>query len=145
MKDIVKKYTNGEVTVVWKPNVCIHSANCFHGLSQVFNPQKRPWVNMEGAGTSAIIEQVKQCPSGALTYYLNENTQKNQSIAGNGNSVFNIEVTVNGPLMVHGDLSVKLPDGTITNKSKVTAFCRCGGSANKPFCDGTHRKNNFKG
>lgn len=71
MSDINKKYTNGEVTVVWKPSKCIHSAICFSGLSQVFNPKKRPWVNIQGAITQKIVEQVKQCPSGALSYYMN--------------------------------------------------------------------------
>jgi len=71
MKDITKKYTNGEVTIVWKPNLCIHSAICFKGLSEVFDPKKRPWITPEGSTTEKIIEQVKKCPSGALSYHLN--------------------------------------------------------------------------
>ena len=71
-KDITKHYTNGEVTIVWKPATCIHSTICFRGLPDVFDTRKRPWVTPEGAETQAIIEQVKQCPSGALSYYLNE-------------------------------------------------------------------------
>jgi uncharacterized Fe-S cluster protein YjdI len=35
-----KQYTNGEVTLVWKPDVCIHSARCWKGLIAVFNPKK---------------------------------------------------------------------------------------------------------
>ncbi len=42
MKDITKKYANGEITVVWKPAICIHSTECFHGLPEVFNPTKDP-------------------------------------------------------------------------------------------------------
>lgn len=72
MKDITKKYSNGEVTIVWKPNLCIHSARCFHGLGEVFDPRKRPWITPEGSTTEKIIEQVKQCPSGALSYQMNE-------------------------------------------------------------------------
>ena len=66
------KYTNGEVTVVWKPDTCIHSKICWTELREVFDPFKRPWVNMEGSTTERIIEQVKKCPSGALSYYLND-------------------------------------------------------------------------
>lgn len=72
MKDITKKYTNGEVTIVWKPTMCIHSAICFKGLGGVFDPQKRPWITPEGANTENIIAQVKKCPSGALSYHLNQ-------------------------------------------------------------------------
>jgi uncharacterized Fe-S cluster protein YjdI len=72
MKDITKKYSNGEVTIVWKPDMCIHSANCFKGLGPVFNPRKKPWINPLGAPTLEIIAQVKKCPSGALTYFLNK-------------------------------------------------------------------------
>ena len=66
-----KEYTNGEVTVVWKPELCIHSANCVKGLPGVFDANKRPWINANGATTSEIIDQVKKCPSGALSTYLN--------------------------------------------------------------------------
>ena len=72
-RKITKKYTNGEVTIVWKPDVCIHSAICFHGLPQVFDPREKPWIKPESATTQNIIEQVKKCPSSALTYYLNSN------------------------------------------------------------------------
>jgi uncharacterized Fe-S cluster protein YjdI len=72
MKDITKKYSNGAVTVIWQPAKCIHSTICFNGLPEVFDPQKRPWVNIEGATTEQIVNQVKECPSGALTYELND-------------------------------------------------------------------------
>ena len=70
-RKITKKYTNDEVTIVWKPDVCIHSGICFHGLPSVFDPRKKPWINPEGASSEDMINQVKKCPSGALTYYMN--------------------------------------------------------------------------
>jgi uncharacterized Fe-S cluster protein YjdI len=60
-----RQYSNGEITVVWQPEVCIHSKLCWKGLRNVFNPQKRPWVNIDGASTEEIREQVSKCPSGA--------------------------------------------------------------------------------
>ena len=66
-----KEYTNGDVTIVWKLELCKHSATCVKGLPGVFNTSSRPWIKAEGASTEAIIEQVKKCPSGALTTYLN--------------------------------------------------------------------------
>lgn len=70
------KYTNGEVTVVWKPDICIHSKICWTELREVFDPFKRPWVNMEGGTTERIIEQVKKCPSGALSYYMTDGNKE---------------------------------------------------------------------
>lgn len=142
MRDITKKYTNGEVTIVWKPDMCIHSAICFRGLGEVFDPQKRPWVNAQGATTEKIVAQIKKCPSGALSYFMNED-------AGDGKVQVEAETIVetvpNGPLMVYGNVTVKDANGTLTQKNKATAFCRCGASSNKPYCDGTHRKIEFKG
>ncbi len=71
-----KEYTNGEVTIVWKPRICQHSGNCARGLPQVFKPKEKPWINPEVASTEEIINQVNKCPSGALSYYLNKNSEK---------------------------------------------------------------------
>jgi uncharacterized Fe-S cluster protein YjdI len=71
MKDITMKYSNGEVTIVWKPSLCRHSAICWkgpEGLISVFNPTRKP-------PTERIIEQVMKCPSGALNFYLNSDEQ----------------------------------------------------------------------
>jgi uncharacterized Fe-S cluster protein YjdI len=67
-RDVIKRYTNGEVTVIWQPSLCVHSAICFRGLPAVFDPRRRPWVVLEGQTTEAIIQQVEECPSGALSY-----------------------------------------------------------------------------
>lgn len=66
-KQIIKEYTNGEVTVVWQPHMCTHSKKCWKGLLQVFDPRNKPWVNMEGATSKRIVDQVNQCPSKALS------------------------------------------------------------------------------
>jgi uncharacterized Fe-S cluster protein YjdI len=135
-----REYTNGAVTVVWKPELCIHSGICAKGLPDVFRPRVRPWVRIEKGTTEDLINQVKRCPSGALSYYLNE-AKENKPEA----SETKVEVLENGPLLVYGTLKVIGKDGTEEVKNKTTAFCRCGASKNKPYCDGTHSKNNFIG
>lgn len=139
-KDITKKYTNGEVTVVWKPSLCIHSALCFNGLPGVFNPRNRPWVTMEGGNTNDIVAQVNKCPSGALSYY--RNSEMTNPVV---DAETIVEVSANGPLLIYGNIKIKDAEGNETTKNKVTALCRCGQSANKPYCDGTHRKVGFEG
>jgi uncharacterized Fe-S cluster protein YjdI len=142
MKDITKKYDNGEVTIVWKPNQCIHSTICFHGLGEVFNPANRPWITPENSTTEKIIEQIKKCPSGALSYYMNTDETK-EEVKVEVETI--VETVPNGPLMVFGNVSIKDSSGGVTKKNKVTAFCRCGASSNKPFCDGSHKKIDFRG
>ena len=138
-----KTYTNGEVTIVWKPNLCTHSAMCVNGLPEVFNTQQKPWINAQGANTQQIIDQVKKCPSGALTYYLNDATDPQANNTGSGG--MKIDILKDGPLILEGDIILCAPDGNETTKTGKTALCRCGASANKPFCDGAHRKIEFKG
>lgn len=62
-----KKYSNGEITVLWQPDKCVHAARCVKGLPSVFDVNKRPWVNMAGAGTDEIRRVVETCPSKALS------------------------------------------------------------------------------
>lgn len=71
-KDITKEYTNGEVTIVWQSAKCVHSANCVRNNPDVFQPKEKPWIKPEGSTTEKIIDTVKKCPSGALTYFLNK-------------------------------------------------------------------------
>lgn len=66
------KYSNGEVTIIWKPELCIHSGRCARRLPDVFKPKVKPWITPEGSTTIKIIKQVKRCPSGALSYFKND-------------------------------------------------------------------------
>jgi len=76
MAQKVFRYSNGEVTIVWQPELCIHSGRCARGLPEVFKPKEKPWITPEGSTTEKIIAQVKRCPSGALSYFINnENSQ----------------------------------------------------------------------
>jgi len=140
-KPIVKEYSNEDLTVIWKPESCIHSTVCWKkatGLPDVFQPSAKPWIKLEGGTSEEIIRQVDKCPSGALSYRLkNEQKEVHQ---------FNVVETLpNGPLLVYGNITVKHAGAEEVKESKVTAFCRCGASSNKPYCDGTHVKIDFSG
>ncbi len=62
-----RDYSNLEITVHWDSDLCTHCESCWRGLPDVFNPEARPWVNMDGAPTKEIRQQVGKCPSGALS------------------------------------------------------------------------------
>jgi uncharacterized Fe-S cluster protein YjdI len=138
--EIIKEYSNGELTVIWKPKSCIHAAECVKQLPNVYNPNAKPWITIENATTDALKSQIDACPSGALTYKLN-NVEKSIKMG----ATTKIDVLENGPLLVHGTMEVTNSNGEKEIKEKTTAFCRCGVSQNKPYCDGAHKKAEFKG
>lgn len=135
-----KDYSNGEVTVIWKPEVCIHSGICVKGLGEVFKPKEKPWIKMDAATSEAIIKQVNACPSGALSY-----NRTGEAVQATAVLETKVEVREHGPLLVYGTLQVTHKDGSQETKNKTTAFCRCGASKNKPYCDGAHAAANFEG
>jgi uncharacterized Fe-S cluster protein YjdI len=141
MSEEIKKYSNGDITIVWQPGLCIHSKLCWKNLQGVFDPVKRPWINVNGAATENIIEQVDKCPSKALSYYRNDEFKEEQT----PDTENIIEVLPGGPLLVHGNIAIKDTGGNKIRRNKVTAFCRCGASANKPYCDGSHINAGFVG
>ena len=100
---------------------------------------------MDGADTQAIIDQVRKCPSGALSFYYNrdgdpEPANENATPA----TTPKIEVSPNGPYLVTGCVIVH-SNGEEETKQEVVALCRCGASASKPFCDGSHSRTGFEG
>ena len=135
-----KEYSNGEVSIIWEADKCIHSGICVKGLPKVFQPKDRPWIKTEAASTDALVDQVKQCPSGALSYRMDSESDKSSQ-----SMETKVEVTENGPLLVYGTLRVVDKDGKEEKKNRTTAFCRCGSSQNKPYCDGAHVKEDFRG
>jgi uncharacterized Fe-S cluster protein YjdI len=72
MEETVKHYKKDRLTVVWQPALCAHSTLCWKGLNSVFDPQKKPWINVDGAEAEQILAQVRACPSGALSFLLEE-------------------------------------------------------------------------
>jgi len=90
---------------------------------------------MSGSDTDTIRNQVQKCPSGALSFYYNNE----QTAEKDEQTEIHVEVKKNGPLIIQGDVLLKDQHGVETKKGKVTAFCRCGLPGNKPYCDGSHK------
>jgi len=141
-KEKIKEYVNGDLTVVWKPGKCIHAAVCVNTLPEVYDPNAKPWIKAENASIDALKSQIEKCPSGALTYKMAGDSDSAGDVVSEATSV---ELIKNGPMMVKGAVSIAYPDGTKVERERATAFCRCGSSANKPFCDGAHKKVGFEG
>lgn len=135
-----KEYSKGDLTVVWKPDLCIHAGECVKRLPKVYKPKEKPWINLENANNEALIRQINSCPSGALTYNLNDEKIKELDQESVKATVFE-----NGPLVIKGTISITGRDGKEEVRQKSTAFCRCGASENKPYCDGAHKKIDFIG
>lgn len=136
---IIKKYKKEDFTILWEPKKCIHAAVCVKKLPEVYDPQGKPWIKPENASIKELKIQIDACPSGALSYKEENSTIKNT------NMTTEVELMKNGPLLVKGIIEIKSHDGSIVKKEKMTAFCRCGASNNKPYCDGQHKQAGFEG
>ena len=140
---IKKEYKNGEITVVWQPNLCIHSGVCFHSLPKVFRPRERPWIKMENADSATITDTVNACPSGALS--LKKTISESLTTTVPSRELPHFRIVPDGPLQFKGPCLVTLEDGTVVEKPNGVSICRCGESASYPFCDSSHKTNGFKG
>jgi len=137
--NVAKEYRNDEIAVYWEPRYCIHVANCLMGNPKVFDAMRRPWIELEGSDADEVAEVVMSCPTGALHFRrLDGGEQETAS------EQVNVLARPNGPLFVRGPVRVIGDDGTVLREDTRVALCRCGGSANKPFCDNTHRRIGFR-
>jgi len=131
-----KEYSKADLTVIWEPEKCMHSKKCWKELLPVFNPNRRPWVDLSAADNERIIQQVNKCPSGALSLKSSNPSENTES--------GRIELMKDGPLLFTGKLQLLRADGSIETINEKCALCRCGSSGNKPFCDGSHVKSGFR-
>ncbi len=144
-----REYTNGEITVYWRPSRCIHATTCYKELIEVFNPRNRPWVDMSGAPTERIIEVVNKCPTEALFYRYNKDIEKDPSTTPvkpiQEEETTHLKVMKDGPLVIRGRFTLTGENGETLKTMKLTSLCRCGSSKKMPFCDGSHRMVGFEG
>jgi len=134
----VHRYDSAYGVVTWDAVRCIHAAECVRGLPQVFDPKAKPWIAPEKSDADTIAAVIARCPSGALHL-----ERRDGGAAEAPDRQNTATVTANGPNYLRGDLAIVADDGTVLAAETRIALCRCGGSQNKPLCDGTHRKNGF--
>ncbi len=133
-------YTKDELTIYWEPEKCAHVGTCARGMPEVFRPKERPWVQPESASAQQIADQIDQCPSGALSY-----EWAHQSPEATSAPATQINIAADGPMLTEGPLQITYKGKTEDIPAgKKIALCRCGASANKPYCDGAHKKAGFK-
>lgn len=159
-----KKYSNKDITVFWKPSACVHASYCYRELIEVFDPSRRPWIDLNESSTERIIEVVNLCPTEALTWKWNDD-EKNESVGSDQlNHVkfrrpellkaasvpeeeepVSVKVMVDGPLVIKGTFKLDYEGISKEVKDSLVSICRCGVSDHMPFCDGKHRKIGFNG
>lgn len=131
-------YGDERFNVLWDATRCIHTANCLRGLPEVFDTRARPWISIDQAAPEEIAATIRTCPTGALRY------------GGTGigpeqpDEPPTIDLVPSGPLYVRGRTRVTDADGRVVTEEHRVALCRCGASANKPFCDNSHRRIGFE-
>jgi CDGSH-type Zn-finger protein len=127
-------YSAGPLTVHDNRGVCAHIGRCTDGLPAVFRLETEPWIDPAGASEKTIVAQVHQCPSGALSH---SHDGKEHRDLDRDPAVF---VSKDGPYFVSGGIELEGEEWGEGASREHYTLCRCGGSSNKPFCDGTHWK-----
>jgi CDGSH-type Zn-finger protein len=141
IKDKRRDYAGKKIIVHDNRKICSHSAECVKNLPSVFRVDSRPWINSDGSNVDDLIDTIRRCPSGALSYSIDgiEHRDPDEHRAPT------ITVLKNGPYHITGSIELigdSIQFGEGASKEHYT-LCRCGASDNKPFCDGEHIKINF--
>ena len=136
---VTREYRTEQITVEWRAERCIHSANCIRALPQVFDPRRRPWVDVEAGDADDIARAVLRCPTGALHFVRHDGGTPETP-----DTPTTLTPIRNGPLYVRGDLEVRGLDGRVIRTETRAAICRCGHARHVPFCDNTCRNEHWR-
>ncbi|MFT5194026.1 MAG: CDGSH-type Zn-finger protein/uncharacterized Fe-S cluster protein YjdI [Cellvibrionaceae bacterium] len=132
-----KTYRGKEIDVTFDLRRCIHVAECGKRLKVVFDTSKRPWAQPDNAAADSVAQAIENCPSGALKYIRHDETTEQLPET---NTIVIIE---SGEYRIHGDVELADMQGNLIAEEARMTLCRCGESANKPFCDNSHKKARF--
>jgi CDGSH-type Zn-finger protein len=138
VKDRIVEYRGRDITILDNRGVCAHDKACVRNLPSVFSDEKKIWIDPNGASAEEIIETIKKCPSGALSYKIGEVRYQDVERPPL------VRVEKDGPLKVEGYIELKDDRGSRPESREHYTLCRCGQSKNKPYCDGTHITTQFK-
>lgn len=130
-------YQGNGIEVSFDLDRCVHVGACLHGLPEVFDLDRRPWISPDRADPEDVAAVVRSCPSGALQYRRLDGVPEERY---EGTTVTPIR---NGPLQVVGEIRVRRDGGDVEVLPRAT-LCRCGASARKPFCDNSHLRIGFE-
>jgi CDGSH-type Zn-finger protein len=136
--DRVEQYAGTAITIHDNRSVCAHAGYCTDGLPGVFRYGSEPWIDPAGGLPQQVLELVRRCPSGALSYGIDGAAPKAEEWKPS------VTVTKDGPYAVLGIELADVPFAQGVPRNRYT-LCRCGASKNKPFCDGSHWDAAFKG
>jgi CDGSH-type Zn-finger protein/uncharacterized Fe-S cluster protein YjdI len=129
-----RRYTSEAIDVTYNLRRCIHAEECVNRLHEVFDTQKRPWIQPGNAAADAVVEVISLCPSGAL------HTERHDGGAAEAVPVENVIVVhQDSYYQFIGDVEIQGSNVAIDQEVRA-ALCRCGLSENKPFCDNNHEK-----
>ena len=128
-------YKGKTITIYDNRAICSHAGVCTDTLKSVWRMGIEPWIDPDGAKKQAIIDVIKKCPSGALSYDDEHNSTDEKA---------KITVAKDGPFQVCGDVPFEQTAWGDGANTKRYALCRCGDSKNKPFCDGSHWYKDFQ-
>ena len=139
-----QNYVGNHITIHDNRRLCAHAGKCTDGLASVWRMNKKPWIDPDGADVAAIISVIDQCPSGALSYTIDDKPGIDDEPGNEQAGVESILVAKDGPYHVVGGITLNDPSRTTSDIPVRYALCRCGASKNKPFCDGSHWDIEFK-
>lgn len=136
--DRVDRYEGKQITILDNRGVCSHRGHCTTNLPDVFRGGTEPWIDPDAADPKEIARVIRMCPSGALSYEWQGERFSDWS------DTQRLELSKNGPIEVTGTVELHDEEGSSPQTGDHYTLCRCGGSKNKPFCDGTHWYNGFR-
>ncbi len=164
-----RDYEGTAIVVHWISERCIHSERCFRGAPGTFDPRARPWVQPDGTTVDELARVIDTCPSGALSYTRidggahgrrgwTDEAERAEAIAADegaepetqhgaedetAEAAVRVTPRADGPVLIEGQVQLTAPDGTVTTANRLF-LCRCGQSASKPACDGSHKRVGFE-